>query len=73
MIRFDTNAPAMGQAAATPAPFAARVEAKLRQVAVMLTLAVGVPLVLAWFGLIGWGVLWLARSALDLSVSALAL
>ncbi len=69
MIQFDTKAFAMGRAAT----FAASYEAKLRRAAMMLTLAVGVPLVLAWFGLIGWGVLWLARSALDLSVSALAL
>ncbi|WP_208642230.1 pentapeptide repeat-containing protein [Methylobacterium terrae] len=41
-------------------------EARLRQAAVMLTLAFGVPLVLAWFGLLGWGVVWLARSALSL-------
>ncbi|AWN55494.1 hypothetical protein DK412_08455 [Methylobacterium sp. 17Sr1-1] len=59
----------MGRAAT----FAASYETRLRRAAMMVTLAVGVPLVLAWFGLIGWGVLWLARSALDLSVSVLAL
>jgi hypothetical protein len=69
MIQFDTKAFAMERAATLAASY----EAKLRRAAMMLTLAVGVPLVLAWFGLIGWGVLWLARSALDLSVSALAL
>ncbi|SFV15928.1 hypothetical protein SAMN02799631_06250 [Methylobacterium sp. 174MFSha1.1] len=69
MIQFDTKAFAMERAAT----FAASYEARLRRAAMMVTLAVGVPLVLAWFGLIGWGVLWLARSALDLSVSALAL
>ncbi len=69
MIQFDTKAPVMGRAASIAASY----EAKLRQAAMVLTLMLGVPLVLAWFGLIGWGVVWLARSALDLSVSALAL
>jgi hypothetical protein len=69
MTQFDTKVPAMGRVAT----FAASYEAKLRRAAMVLTLAVGVPLVLAWFGLIGWGVLWLARSALDLSVSAFSL
>lgn len=69
MTQFDTKALAMGRASALAASY----EARLRRAAMMLALVVGVPLVLAWFGLIGWGVLWLARSALDLSVSALAL
>lgn len=69
MIQFDTKAFAAGRAATISASY----EARLRRIAMVLTLAVGVPLVLAWFGLLGWGVLWLARSALDLSVSALAL
>ncbi|AWB19598.1 hypothetical protein DA075_00480 [Methylobacterium currus] len=69
MIQFDTKASAGGQGTT----FAASYEARLRRAAMVLTLALGVPLVLAWFGLLGWGVLWLARSALDLSVSALAL
>ncbi|KMO16530.1 hypothetical protein [Methylobacterium platani] len=62
MFQVDTKASAMGRAAPSAVPF----EARLRQAAVMLTLAVGVPLVLAWFGLLGWGVFWLARSALAL-------
>ena len=69
MIQFGTKASVMARAATVAASY----EAKLRQAAMVLTLAVGVPLVLAWFGLVGWGVVWLARSALDLSVSALAL
>jgi hypothetical protein len=69
MIQFDTKVPAMGRGNS----LAASHEATLRRAAMVLTLALGVPLVLAWFGLLGWGVLWLARSALDLSVSALAL
>lgn len=69
MIQFDTKASVMGRTVTAAASY----EARLRQAAMVFTLAVGVPLVLAWFGLIGWGVLWLARSALDLSVSALAL
>ncbi|TGE02543.1 hypothetical protein EU555_01905 [Methylobacterium nonmethylotrophicum] len=62
MTQFDTKASAVGQAASILASY----ETRLRQVAVMLALAVGVPLVLAWFGLLGWGVLWLAKSALAL-------
>ncbi|MFH6785528.1 MULTISPECIES: hypothetical protein [Methylobacterium] len=62
MIHFDTKASAVGQAAAVAASF----ETRMRQAAMVLTLAVGVPLVLAWFGLLGWGVLWLAKSALAL-------
>ncbi len=37
---------------------------RLRQAALVLTLAVGVPLVVAWFGLVGWGVVWLAINVL---------
>jgi hypothetical protein len=37
---------------------------RLRQAAFVLTLAVGIPLVVAWFGLVGWGVVWLAISVL---------
>lgn len=69
MTQFDTKAFAMGRAASLAASY----EARLRRAATVLTLAIGVPLVVAWFGLIGWGVLWLARSALDLSVRVLAL
>jgi len=62
MIHFDTKAPAMGHSAGA----AASIEARVRQAAMVVTLAVGVPLVLVWFGLLGWGVVWLARSALAL-------
>lgn len=62
MTQFGTKASAVGQAVTASASF----EAKVRQAAVVLTLAVGVPLVLAWFGLLGWGVVWLAWSALSL-------
>ncbi|TNC09571.1 hypothetical protein FF100_25480 [Methylobacterium terricola] len=62
MIHFDTKGATAGQIAGTAAAY----EARLRQAAMVLALAVGVPLVLAWFGLLGWGVLWLARSALAL-------
>ncbi|WP_279356688.1 hypothetical protein [Methylobacterium indicum] len=69
MIQFETNASVAGQLAARDASF----EARLRRAAMVLTLMVGVPLVLVWFGLIGWGVFWLARNALELSVTALTL
>lgn len=69
MIQFETNPSIAGRLAARGASF----EARLRRAAVMLTLMVGVPLVLVWFGLIGWGMFWLARNALELSVSALTL
>ncbi|BCM82826.1 hypothetical protein NS228_04045 [Methylobacterium indicum] len=69
MIQFETNASVAGQLAARGASF----EARLRRAAMVLTLMVGVPLVLVWFGLIGWGVFWLARNALELSVTALTL
>jgi hypothetical protein len=62
MIHLDTKAPAVGRTAGAAASF----EARLRRAAMVATLAVGVPLVLVWFGLLGWGVLWLARSALAL-------
>ncbi len=54
MIQFETNASVAGQLAARGASF----EARLRRAAMVLTLMVGVPLVLVWFGLIGWGVFW---------------
>ncbi|MGE7415234.1 hypothetical protein [Methylobacterium tarhaniae] len=66
MIQFDTKASAAEQAATVAASFVARFEAGLRQAAVVLTLVVGIPLVLAWFGLLGWGVFRLAKSALAL-------
>ncbi len=69
MLQFDTKTSAVGRST----PFAASYEAKLRRAAMVLTLALGVPLVLAWFGLLGLGVLWLARSVLDVTMSALAL
>lgn len=56
----------MAQATTAAASIGTRFEAKLRRAAMVLTLAVGVPLVLAWFGLLGWGMLWLAKSALAL-------
>ncbi|KMO35611.1 hypothetical protein VQ02_17150 [Methylobacterium variabile] len=62
MIQFDTKASGAAQAATVAVPF----EGKLRQAAMVLTLAIGVPLVLAWFGLLSWGVLWLVRIVLAL-------
>ncbi|ACL59075.1 hypothetical protein [Methylobacterium nodulans] len=32
---------------------------RLRDAAMLLTLAVGIPLTLAWVGLVGWSVVWL--------------
>jgi hypothetical protein len=56
MLQNDTEMP-WGEPAA---PFRDR----LRRAAMGLTLALGIPLVLAWFGFVGWGVVWLAYSAL---------
>ncbi|GJD51152.1 hypothetical protein OPKNFCMD_3904 [Methylobacterium crusticola] len=62
MTQSDTN----GAAAGVPAPPRVPGGSRLRSAAMVLTLAVGIPAVLAWFGLVGWGVLWLARNALAL-------
>ncbi|MGY2047125.1 hypothetical protein [Methylobacterium sp. JK268] len=37
---------------------------RLRLGAMMLTLVLGIPLTLAWFGLVGWGVIRIALAVL---------
>ncbi|RVU16396.1 hypothetical protein [Methylobacterium oryzihabitans] len=39
---------------------------RLRSIALVTTLVVGIPLTLAWFVFVGWVALWLLRSAATL-------
>ncbi|WP_298951710.1 hypothetical protein [uncultured Methylobacterium sp.] len=62
MLQIETRPIQDDAGTARPVPIMDR----MRSVALVMTLLVGIPLTLAWFVFVGWLAFWLLRSAASL-------